>query len=259
MAASAPTHREHPLTNLLVNVLVPVLALSHLSKDPETQRALGEAVRPWHIGPVNALFAALVLPAAYGILHFIRSRRMNLFSVLGLASVLLTGGLTLFLWNADGSIKPRAALLFGLKEASIPLVLAAAVVASHFTASPLLRALVYSDSLFDIPRIENAVKSREAQPAYRRLLLHASLLVAASFIISAAANLMLSLHFLGHIDPTAANARTIFNEQVAKLTSWGYALIGLPMLAFLTATLMMLLSRLRKLTGLARAEILHGH
>ena len=42
--------QEHPLANIFINVLIPVLALSYLSKDPELQQALGKSVRPWHIG-----------------------------------------------------------------------------------------------------------------------------------------------------------------------------------------------------------------
>ena len=44
--------------------------------------------------------------------------------------------------------------LFGLKEASIPFILALAVIGSHFTPQPLLRTFLYSDSIFDITRID---------------------------------------------------------------------------------------------------------
>ena len=43
--AANKDHQEHPLANILVNVLIPVLALSYLSKDPEFQRAIGKAVQ----------------------------------------------------------------------------------------------------------------------------------------------------------------------------------------------------------------------
>ena len=36
-----PGQQEHPLANILINVLIPVLALSYLSKDPEFQQAIG--------------------------------------------------------------------------------------------------------------------------------------------------------------------------------------------------------------------------
>ena len=34
MAADTKTHQEHPLANILINVLIPVFALGALSKDP---------------------------------------------------------------------------------------------------------------------------------------------------------------------------------------------------------------------------------
>ena len=84
--------------------------------------------------------------------------------------MLLTGGLTIYLWNKDGTVKPHADVLFGLKEASIPLILGIAVIGSHRTASPLLRVFLYSDSLFDIPKIETRVaeshRARRAMSAF---------------------------------------------------------------------------------------------
>ncbi|MFN7343134.1 MAG: hypothetical protein ACK5TA_07345, partial [bacterium] len=110
--------QENPLANIFINVLIPVLALSYLSKEPGAAEA-----KSWHIGPLYALFVALAFPIGYGLWFFVKTKKMNFFSALGLFSVLLTGGLTLFLWNKDGTVKENAAVLFGLKEASIPFVL----------------------------------------------------------------------------------------------------------------------------------------
>ena len=255
MAAPKQT-QDNPLANILINVLIPVLALSYLSKDPEFQQAIGKAVRPWHIGPLKALCVALVFPIGYGIWHFVRTRRMNFFSGLGLVSVLLTGGLTLYLWNADGTVKPNAAILFGLKEGSIPLILAAAVIGSHFTPQPLLRTFLYSDSLFDIPKIEAAIRRKNADHAYRSILMEATLLFAASFLLSTILNFLLALHFLGGLDHTAPNARELYNKEVARLTGWGFAVIGVPILVFLFLTMHRMIKRLKSVTGLSQEEIL---
>ncbi len=254
--ADEKNHQEHPLANVLVNVLIPVLALSYLSKDPEFQRAIGTTVQPWHIGPTKALMLALAFPLAYGIRHFIKTRKANFFSALGLFSVLLTGGLTIFLWNEDGTIKPNGDVLFGLKEASIPLILGIAVIGSHFTSTPLLRTFLYSDTLFDIKRIESEIDAKNAQPGYEKTIFQATLLFAASFLISALLNFGLALYFLGDIDHSAANARELYNGQVAKLTGWGFAVIGLPMLVFLFITLRRMITQLSKLTGLKEEEIM---
>ncbi|MEN9535629.1 MAG: hypothetical protein RLZ22_1328 [Verrucomicrobiota bacterium] len=254
--ATEKNHQEHPLANVLLNVLIPVLALSYLSKDPEFQRAIGKTVQPWHIGPVKALIVALAFPIAYGIRHFIKTRQANFFSALGLISVLLTGGLTIFLWNKDGSIKPNADVLFGLKEASIPFILGVAVIGSHFTSSPLFRAFLYSDTMFDINRIEKEVDAKNARAEYGKIIFQATLLFAASFFISTLLNFGLALHFLGDLDHAAVNAREQYNEQVAKLTGWGFAVIGLPILVFLFITLRRMITRLSRLTGLKEEEIM---
>jgi hypothetical protein len=251
-----PRKEEHPLANILINVLIPVLALSYLSKDPDFQQSLGKAVRPWHIGPVKALIVALVFPIGYGAWHFITTRKGNFFSALGLVSVLLTGGLTIYLWNQDGTVKPNAALLFGLKEASIPLILGIAVIGSHFTATPMLRVFLYTDSIFDVRRIESRVEEIGGGETYRTILYRATWLFAASFFISTVLNFGLAWYFLGGLDHAAANARESYNQQVAKLTGWSFAVIGIPILAFLFFTLKRLMSRLGDLTGLKEEELL---
>jgi hypothetical protein len=257
MAASdKPIHQEHPLANILINVLIPVLALSYLSKDPEFQQAIGKAVKPWHIGPVKALIVALAFPIGYGAWHFIKTRKANFFSALGLVSVLLTGGLTIYLWNGDGTVKAHADVLFGLKEASIPLVLGLAVIGSHYTSSPLLRVFLYSDSLFDIRKIEHIVEDTGGQERYRNILFQATLLFAASFFLSTVMNFGLALYFLGDLDHTAANARELYNERVAKLTGWSFAVIGVPILVILFFTLRRLLAQLRGLTGLKDDDLM---
>lgn len=254
--AEPAKNREHPLANILVNVLIPVLTLSYLSKDPDFQRAIGKAVQPWHIGPVKALIVALAFPLAYGVHHFIKTRKTNFFSALGLISVLLTGGLTIFLWNQDGTIKPNAHILFGLKEASIPFILGFAVIGSHYTTNPLLKTFLYSDSMFDINKIERLVHEKNANAEYTKILLNATYMFAASFFISTLLNFGLAIHFLGDLDHNAINARELYNERVAKLTGWGFAVIGLPILIFLFLTLRRLISQLSALTGLKEEEIM---
>lgn len=249
-------YQEHPLANIMINVLIPVLALSYLSKDPEFQQAIGKAVKPWHIGPTKALVVALAFPIAYGAWHFIMTHKANFFSALGLVSVLLTGGLTIYLWNGDGTVKAHADVLFGLKEASIPFILGIAVIGSHYTASPLLRTFLYSDSLFDIPKIESRVDETGNQKRYEAVLFQATLLFAASFFLSMLMNFGLAVYFLHDLDHTASNARELYNERVAKLTGWSFAVIGVPILVVLFLTLRRLLAQLRELTNMADDELM---
>lgn len=256
MTTEKKASQENPLVNILINVLIPVLALSYLSKDPVIQEMLGKEVKAWHIGPLKALFVALAFPICYGVWFFIKTRKMNFFSGLGLFSVLLTGGLTLFLWNKDGTVKEHAAVLFGLKEASIPFVLGVAIIASHWSKTPLLRAFLYSDSIFDVKKIESKVAEFGKQTDYARVLLNATVLFSFSFFVSTLLNFGLAMYFLGDLDHTAADAMSIYNEKVAKITGWGFVVIGVPIMVFLFFTLKKLLSGLRGITGLSDEELM---
>jgi hypothetical protein len=252
MPPKKDTTQDHPLANILINVLIPVLALSYLSKDP----AFEAAPKPWHLGPVKALVIALALPIGYGIWFFIKTRKANFFSGLGLFSVLLTGGLTLYLWNADGTVKPNAHILFAIKEASMPFILAIAVVGSHWSPTPLIRVFLFNDTLFDVRKIDGLVAERNLGEQFRSLMLHATLLFSASFLLSTVLNLGLALYFLGDLDHTAVDAREQYNARVAKLTFWGFGVIGVPVLVFLFFTLRRLMKGLAALTGLKDEELL---
>jgi hypothetical protein len=256
MATPTKAAQEHPLANILINVVIPVLILSYLSKDPELQERLGKTARPWHIGPLWAMIIALALPLGYGAWFYLKTRNGNFFSALGLISVLLSGGLTLYLWNKDGTVKPDAGILFGIKEALIPLVLGVAILTSYRSATPLIRVFLYNDSIFDIPKIENRIAEMSAQADYDTLLLGATRLFAASFFLSSLMNLGLAQWFFRGFDATAIDALEKYNAIIASVTGWGFAVIGVPMLVFLFFTLRSLLKGLGKITGLKEDELM---
>lgn len=255
MAASKPP-QENPLANILINVLIPVLALSFLSKDPAIQEKIGKTAQFWHIGPLKAMIVALTLPLAYGIRFFIIHKKLNFFSNLGVISVLLTGGLTFYLWNKDGSVKDHAGLLFGIKEGSIPLVLGFAILRSTRSDSPLLNVFLYNDSVFDVPKIEQKVRELSAEQAYRAVLDQANRLFAISFFLSAAMNVALAQWFFRNFDPKGITALETYNGIVAKLTGWGFAVIGVPILIFLFFTLRSLLKGLGRITGFKDEDLM---
>lgn len=250
------TPQEHPLANILINVIIPVLILSYLSKDPELQEKLGKVAKPWHVGPIKAMILALVLPFGYGVWHYIKTRKGNFFSALGLASVVLSGGLTIYLWNQDGTVKPNAGILFGVKEALIPFILGIAILTSYRSTTPLIRVFLYNDTIFDIPKIEKRVTEISGQADYDRILLGATRLFAASFFLSSIMNLGLAQWFFHGFDTTAINALENYNSIVAKVTGWGFAVIGVPILIFLFFTLRSLLKGLGKLTGYNDDELM---
>jgi hypothetical protein len=135
-------------------------------------------------------------------------------------------------------------------------VLGVAILFSHRTATPLIRVFLYNDSIFDIPKIESRVTAISAQADYERLLHKATKLFAASFFLSSLMNLILAQWFFLGFDTEAFDALETYNTIIAKVTGWGFAVIGVPVMIFLFFTLRCLLKGLGDLTGMKDAELM---
>ncbi len=79
-----------------------------------------------------------------------------------------------------------------------------------------------------------------------KLLLGATKLFAASFFLSSLMNLGLAQWFFHGFDATAIDALEKYNAIIARVTGWGFAVIGVPILVFLFFTLRSLLKGLGK-------------
>lgn len=231
MQANATPQRENLLLNLGLNIVAPSLVLTKLS-GPEA------------LGPVVALLVALAFPLGYGAWDFLRRRKYNLFSVLGLASVALTGGISLL-------HLPPAYL--AAKEAAIPGLLGVAVLLSVKTRWPLMRSLLFNDAVLDTARIERALAARDATSGFELAMVRATWLLASAFFLSSALNYLLASAVV-----TAAAGSVEYNEQLGKLTALSYPLIALPATVVTAVALFYLFRRLTQLTGLAFDELLRS-
>ena len=249
IASKAATPQENPFADIIINVLVPVLVLSYLSKE-------GDEL--WHVGPMWAMFVALAIPIGYGLWHYFKYRRMNVFSLVGLFSVVLTGAITIYLWSGGASVRKNAALLFGIKEAVQPLVLGSLLLITHKMSKPLFNVFVYNDAIFDLSKIEAAIAERGAETEHKRLLWKATLLFFGSFLISSVLNLGLAFYFLGDLDPLSPDWRELYNSDVAKITGWGFVVIGAPIIVVGGCILWYLVTGLKRLTGLETDMILQA-
>jgi hypothetical protein len=235
------TDQENPLANIMVNILIPVVALSWLSKDGE---------KAWHVGPINGMIIAVLLPTIYFIWHFIKTRKINFYSILGATGVTLTGTITWYAWNADGTIKENAALLFAIKEAAIPLLFGITILYSHRTSKPLVGVFLLNPDILDIPRIEAAANSNDNWEAYQRIHWQGTWMLAGSLLLSAVLNFFLAIYLLsGKADPVS------YNAAVGKLTWVGFLVIGIPLMVIIMSGLFYLIRKICAVTGLAKDEV----
>jgi hypothetical protein len=241
-----PKKQENSLLDIVFNVIAPVMILSFMSKDEG---------KLWHLGPVIAMSISLILPLSFGVWHYIKHKKLNMLSCIGLLAILLTGLITIYLYY-DESSRQHVGIIFGIKEAIQPLVIGSLFIITHKMSSPLLNIFLYNDSVFDVKRIEKSVKEKNTEKDYRSLLWKCSLIMFGSFCVSAAANLALSLYFFRNLSANIDNWKVEYNEIVGKITGWGFLVIGAPFILVMSFILYFLVKGLKKTTGLGTEDIL---
>lgn len=227
-ATSSAPKSENMLLNLACNVAIPALIMGQLSKE---QR----------LGPVWGLVLALLFPLSYGVYDFVVRKKTNFISVLGFVGVLLSG--VLGLMKLDGR-------WFAVKEAAIPTLIGVLLLASMRTREPMVKTLFFNDALMDLPRVDAALRERQAEPAFAALLRRSTIFVAFSFVISAALNYFLARWLLKSPGGTPE-----FNAELAKMHWLSWPVIVVPSMAMMMIALWRLIAGLRQLTGLTTDEI----
>ncbi len=225
--------QENALLNLMLNVLLPVTILSYCSKE-----------KGWYaIGPTKALIVAVLLPVGYQIWDWFQRRKINTFSIIGMISVLITGGLGLMKLN------PQA---FALKEAAIPLILGFVMLWTHWKGKPLTKAMLLNPDLMDVNKVEAAVDRNEQRPAFDKLMWQTTFILAGSFVLSAVLNYGLALYFLEGKEPGSEE----YTASIGKITGWGFLVIGVPMMGCLIWAFVRLTKGLQRLTGLTQDDLM---
>lgn len=227
---STPPKRENLFLNLICNIALPTLVLTKLSTE---QR----------LGPQWGMVVALIFPLGYGIYDLVQRKKANLFSMIGIGSVLLTGGLNQL--QAD-------VMWFAIKEAAIPLLLGLVVLFSARTKRPMVRELLWNDQVIDTVRVEAVLDERGQRAEFESLLRRASLGLALSFLLSAILNFALARYLLKSPPNTVE-----FNEQLGKMNGLSWPVIVLPTMAVTMFVFWRLMSGLTQLTGLSTEEIFH--
>jgi len=228
MNTQTPEKQENLFLSLLINIIVPVLILTYLST-------------PERLGAVYALILALAFPLTYGLIDLWQRRTFNLFSILGLISILLTGGIGLL------ELDPQ---WVAVKEAAIPFTIGAAILISIKTPYPLVKLLFYNDKLIDIPKVESALLQTGQQVAFEKRLRQASYLLAGSFFLSSLLNYLLARWIV--VSPAGTPE---FNAELGKMMALSYPVIVIPSMVIFIFAVWFLVSGIKKLTQLAWEDI----
>ena len=227
--SGTPTHKPRPLIDLLVSIVIPSVILMKFSGEED-------------LGAAQGLVAALFFPISWGLFELIKYRKFNFIALLGLVSVLLTGGIGLL----ELDLKWLA-----IKEAAVPGVIGIAVLVSTWTPYPLIRALIYNPKIMQVDKIHQVLEDKGLVETFDRRLLNATYLLASTFFFSSVMNYILAKWIV--TSPTGSEA---FNEELGRLTLVSYPMIAIPSMLMMFGVLYYLWRTLHGLTGLSLEELL---
>jgi len=229
ISSERPQHKPRPLIDLMVSIVIPSIILMKFSGDQD-------------LGAARGLIVALVFPLGWGLFELIRYRKFNFIALLGLISVLLTGGIGLL----ELDLKWLA-----IKEAAVPGIIGIAVLVSTRTKYPLIRSLLYNPKIMQVDRIHIALEEKGLVETFDKRLLNATYMLASTFFFSSVMNYIMAKWIV--TSPTGSPA---FNEELGRLTLVSYPMIAIPSMIMMFGVLYYLWKTIHGLTGLKLEELM---
>lgn len=226
---SIPEHRPRPIIDLSVSLIIPSVILMKFSGDDA-------------LGASTALILALAFPLGWGMFELFQYRKFNFIALLGLVSVILTGGIGLL------QLDPQ---WLAVKEAAIPGLLGVAVLISNYTPYPLIRTLMYNPRIIDIEKVQQKLDEHGTRAAFERRLQNATYWLSGTFLFSAVMNYALATMIVKSPAGSAA-----FNEELGQMTLLSYPVIAIPSTLMMIAIFYFLWRTIHGSTGLALDEVL---
>lgn len=225
-------HKPRPMIDMLVSIIIPSIILMKLSGDDA-------------FGATTALIVALAFPLGWGLFERFKYRKTNFFALLGLISVLLTGGIGLLQLDSQW---------LAIKEAAIPGLISIAVLVSTYTRYPLIKTLLYSPNIMDVDKIKRKLEDSGNTAAFESRLLNATYLLSGAFFFSSVMNYILAKWIV-----TSAAGSAAFNEELGQMTLLSYPVIAIPSMLIMMAIFYYLWRTIHGMTGFSLEEILVSH
>jgi hypothetical protein len=208
--------------NLIFNIAIPVLVMSYLSSEDS-------------LGPAWSVVLALAFPLGFGLYDLKKTKKVNGFSILGIVSVLLTGGISLLKLPAE---------YMAIKEAAIPAIIGLAVLITQFGHKPLVKMLILNDQIINWDKLNASLADKNANPEFNKKVAVSSYIVAASFFLSSALNYGLAKWIL-----VSEPGTTAYTEELGRMTALSYPVIVIPSMILLITALIYLFKQISRCTG----------
>ena len=208
--------------NLAFNIVIPVVVMTYTSGEDR-------------LGPMWSIVVALAFPIWFGLWDLKKSGKVNPFSVLGIVSVVLTGGISLMKLPAE---------YIAIKEAAIPALIGIAVIVTQRTSKPLVRIFVLNEQIINWPALNSALIKKGMEEEFEKKVAITSYIIAGSFFLSSVLNYVLAKLIL-----VSEPGTTAYTEELGRMTALSYPVIMIPSMIVLFAALWYIFSQIKRLTG----------
>lgn len=230
MTKTLPTHKPRPMIDMVFGIIIPSVILMKLSGDSD-------------LGATTALLLALSFPLGWGLFELVKYKKYNFIALLGLISVLLTGGIGLLQLDTQW---------LAIKEAAIPAIIGVAVLISTKTRYPLIKTLIYNPKIINTNKIKQKLDELDNAAEFEARLLNATYLLGSTFFFSAMMNYILAKWIVNSPAGSAA-----FNEELGQMTLLSYPVIVIPSMVMMIGIFYYLWRTIHGMTRLTLDEILH--
>ena len=194
-----------------------------------------------HLGPVMGLIVALAFPLGWGLYELIVHKKRNFVALLGLISVLLTGGIGLLKLDNQW---------LAVKEAAIPALIGIGVIISTYTKYPLVKTLLFNPKILHVDKINEKLEEKQNKAQFDKQLMNTNYLLAGTFFFSSVMNYILAKWIV--VSPSGSEA---FNEELGKMTLMSYPMIAIPSMIMMLGVFYYLWKTINKLSGLTLEEV----
>jgi hypothetical protein len=224
----ADQQKQNPFMDLIVSIVLPSVVLMKFSGAD-------------HLGPVMGLIVALAFPLGWGLYELIVHKKRNFVALLGLISVLLTGGIGLLKLDNQW---------LAVKEAAIPALIGIGVIISTYTKYPLVKTLLFNPKILHVDKINEKLEEKQNKVQFDKQLMNTNYLLAGTFFFSSVMNYILAKWIV--VSPSGSEA---FNEELGKMTLMSYPMIAIPSMIMMLGVFYYLWKTINKLSGLTLEEV----
>ena len=227
--AESDKPKPRPVVDLLISIVIPSVILMKFSSADQ-------------LGPAGGLIVALAFPIGYGLYDLISNGNRNIVAMLGVISVILTGGIGLLKLDAQW---------LAVKEAAIPLAIGIGVLVANRLGFPPIRKLLFNPAIMNVDRIERELDRRGNRRAFDTRLDRANTAIAGTFLFSAVMNYLLAKTLV-----TSASGTQAFNEELGRMTLLSYPVIAIPSMLMMLGIFWFIWRTVTRLTDLSLEEIM---